>query len=187
MKYQSILPLTILSIALGLLSPANAEDAFTKIVKPVFRARCGDCHGNKRKVKGDVNLIKIKSSADLIAQPELLEAIVGAIADREMPPEKKPPLKDDEREAVLKELRASLRTAQASLPFAPTPIRRMNRFQYNNAVMDLLDLTRDIFRLNERFLRSYNDHFKPESGKMPALIRVAVRRHNTYTKIQQKT
>jgi len=51
----------------------------------------------------------------------------------------------------------------------------MNRFQYNNAVVDLLKLDRDIFQLNERLLRHRSDYFKPATGKMPSEVRVSSR------------
>jgi len=59
--------------------------------------------------------------------------------------------------------------------FGPVPIRRMNRFQYNNAVVDLLELDRDIFQLNERLLRRRDDYFRPDTGKLPAQVRVSSR------------
>jgi hypothetical protein len=51
----------------------------------------------------------------------------------------------------------------------------MNRFQYNNAVVDLLELDRDIFQLNERLLRRRDDYFRPETGRMPEQVRVSSR------------
>ena len=51
----------------------------------------------------------------------------------------------------------------------------MNRFQYNNAVVDLLESDREIFRLNERLMRRREDYFKPETKKMPAQVRVSSR------------
>ncbi|MEM7384565.1 MAG: DUF1592 domain-containing protein, partial [Verrucomicrobiota bacterium] len=60
----------------------------------------------------------------------------------------------------------------SSEPYEPTPIRRMNRFQYNNAVVDLLGLTRDVFWMPERMLRRRSGYFKPGEGVMPETVKV---------------
>jgi hypothetical protein len=51
----------------------------------------------------------------------------------------------------------------------------MNRFQYNNAVVDLLELDRVIFRLNERLMRRRDDYFHPQTKKMPDQVRISSR------------
>tara|TARA_B100000902_G_scaffold181793_2_gene174622 strand:- start:6046 stop:7755 length:1710 start_codon:yes stop_codon:yes gene_type:complete len=51
----------------------------------------------------------------------------------------------------------------------------MNRFQYNNSVVDLLELDRPIFRLNERLMRRRDNYFKPETRKMPPQVRISTR------------
>jgi len=165
-------------LAVLALSPAQAQDkkdAFTSILKPAFATHCVKCHGKTGKPKGKVNLFTLKSATDLTSRPQLLEDMINALKDRDMPPEKEPPLKPQVRQAMINTLHGLLKQAQARRVFAPTPIRRMNRFQYNNAVVDLLELDRDIFRLNERLLRRYNDYFKPETGTMTGDVKVAVR------------
>ena len=92
-----------------------------------------------------------------------------------MPPDKARPLNAQTRRAMISHLKAALKRSLASTAFARIPIRRMNRFQYNNAVVDLLQLKRDIFPLPENLMRRYTNHFKPAAGKMPSLVRVANR------------
>ena len=43
--------------------------------------------------------------------------------------------------------------------FAATPIRRMNRLQYNNAVQDLLQLKVSVFPLPEKMMRDRSGYF----------------------------
>ena len=55
------------------------------------------------------------------------------------------------------------------------PIRRMTRFQYANAVKDLLELKVEVFPLPEKMMRDRSGYFKPASGKMPAKMTVSSR------------
>jgi len=141
----------------------------------LFKAHCVKCHGQDGKVKGKVNLLELKSAKALSAKPELLETLIGVLEDREMPPEDEPALKEADRAQAVARLREMLAAAAKEQAFLPTPMRRMNRFQYNNAVVDLLELDRDIFQLNERLLRRRSDYFKPATKKMPNDVNVSSR------------
>ena len=160
-------------------SPALAqkreEVGFTSILQPAFKAHCIKCHGKNDKVKGDVNLLALKDGVDLLRDPDLLEAMITALNENEMPPKKEPPLDAGKREGMIRELNILFKRSLAEANFAPIPIRRMNRFQYNNAVVDLLDLKRGIFALPERLMRRHSDYFKPASGKMPDEVVVGCR------------
>ena len=141
----------------------------------LFKAHCVKCHGKDGKVKGKVNLLELNSQKALAAKPELLETLIGVLEDREMPPENEPALKEAGRTQAVARLREVLAAAAKEQAFLLTPMRRMNRFQYNNAVVDLLELDRDIFQLNERLLRRRSDYFKPATKKMPNDINVSSR------------
>ncbi len=169
---------------LNLLAPAvlgssvfavGSSATFESVLQPAFEKHCMKCHGKGEKVKGNVNLLNLKNTRDLIANPELLESLIVALEDGEMPPEDEPSLPDETRQSLISHLKPLLAEALATQSFAPTPIRRMNRFQYNNAVIDLLGLDREIFQLNERLLRRYQDYFDPEAGQMPPKVQVASR------------
>ncbi|MED5586442.1 MAG: DUF1588 domain-containing protein [Verrucomicrobiota bacterium] len=155
-------------------SPSQAENS-TLALHSTFQSHCIKCHGKDGKVKGKVNLLALKSDADLLTRPKLLEDLVAVLRDGEMPPEDEPPLPGDEQKTMLVQLEAMLQASLKTQPFITTPIRRMNRFQYNNAVVDLLELDRPIFRLNERLMRRRDNYFHPESRKMPAQVRISSR------------
>ena len=161
-------------LSAGLAASLAAEDS-TASLPSAFKAHCVKCHGQGGKVKGKVNLLALKSDNDLLARPGLIETLVEVLQDREMPPKKEPPLPEATRKHMVTRLQAMLRQALKTRAFLPTPMRRMNRFQYNNAVVDLLELNRQIFRLNERLMRRREDYFKPETRKMPAQVRVSSR------------
>ncbi|MDE0739480.1 MAG: DUF1592 domain-containing protein [Planctomycetota bacterium] len=158
----------------GLANSLLAEDSTASLLLS-FKQHCVKCHGQGDKVKGKVNLLALKSEKDLLARPELLEKLVEVLKNREMPPKKEPAVSESARKHLVARLQAMLRQTLKTRAFAPTQIRRMNRFQYNNSVVDLLELNRQIFRLNERLMRRREDYFKPETRKMPAQARVSSR------------
>ena len=160
-------------LSIGLSSPLLADESPT--LQSAFKMHCVKCHGKGDEVEGKVDLFSAKSDGDLRAWPELLEKLITVLQDREMPPEDEPTLPIVKRQQMVKQLQGLLDAALKTQPFGPVPIRRMNRFQYNNAVVDLLELDRDIFQLNERLLRRRDDYFRPETRKMPAQVRVSSR------------
>lgn len=163
-----------LVLPVGLSGPLLA-DGFSKSLQSAFAVHCLKCHGKGGKVEGEVNLLGLKSDDETQVRPELLENLIAVLEDRRMPPEDEPPVSAAKRAQMIAQLEAALAQALKTQPFGPTPIRRMNRFQYNNAVVDLLELDRDIFQLNERLLRRRDDYFRPETRKMPAEVRVSSR------------
>lgn len=140
-----------------------------------FAAHCVDCHGQDGTVEGKLNLLQLKSDGSFESRADILEKLVGVLNARRMPPADSEPLPAETRKRMLANLKRILVKSLKTYPFEPTPIRRMNRFQYNNAVVDLLELDRDIFALNERLLRRRDDYFRPETRKMPDQVRVSCR------------
>lgn len=142
----------------------------------VFRENCVRCHGKDGKVKGKVNLLEVEDSVALSRDPELLQKLIEAIDFDEMPPEDEPPLEPEVRETLLADLKSLLRQSDAGTPsFTRAPVRRMNRFQYHNAVTDLFDLRCVVFTLPERMMRDHNHYFQPETGKMAEVVTVGSR------------
>ncbi len=145
-------------------------------ILPVFQQSCIQCHGKDGKVKGKLNLLEIDSVSALKQDPERLQKIIEAIDFQEMPPEDEPPLDPALRSKLLADLEALRHESVTAHPvYAPTPIRRMNRFQYNNAVTDLFDLDCVVFTLPERMMREHKDYFQPATGKMADEVLVGSR------------
>ena len=143
------------------------------LVHETLQAHCVQCHGKDGKVKGKVNLLEL---ADFATQPELLADVIEVLEYEEMPPEDEEPLPPATRSAMVKNLKALLaKTVSAKQAFAQAPIRRMNRFQYANAVQDLLQLKVLVYPLPERMMREHRGYFQPAKGKMPDSVQVGSR------------
>lgn len=154
---------------------AAERDVLTSVLQPVFRQTCVKCHGDHGTPSGNVNLFALQSAADLTNNPELVRNLVRVLDSGIMPPGTEPPLAREKRHQIVAELRELLHDAvSAQTSFPHTPIRRMNRFQYNNAVQDLFELQVDVFPLPERMLREYG-YFRPETGKMPENLKAGSR------------
>ena len=144
-------------------------------MRPVMATYCFKCHGDKEKVKGKVNLKKLTTREAFLADIELTRKVAEALAYQEMPPE------DEEQlpEAVHRKLSALFDGILAdylktSGTLRPVVMRRMNRYEYNNAVRDLLKLKGDLYPLPEKVIRGGN-YFNPASGKFPDAVRVSNR------------
>ena len=154
---------------------SDNENVYESLLRPTFQSYCGKCHGVDGVEEGDVNLMELDGT-HLGSDIDLLSELVEVLDLGEMPPEGEPDLKPEERKRLVFELKKILKVeVQKSSVFEQAPIRRMNRFQYNNAVIDLLDLKCIVFTLPERMMREHKQYFKPASGKMPDVVTVGNR------------
>ena len=153
-----------------------ANDVFSDQIQPLFQEHCIRCHGENGKVKGKVNLLEITDLNSLQADPDLIEEVLDAIEYEEMPPEDEPQPSVDQRTELVPALRKLLHEASTDPNAIPqAPIRRMNRFQYSNAVQDLFQLKVQVFTLPEKMLREHGNYFQPATGKMPDQVKVGSR------------
>jgi len=142
--------------------------------RSLMEAHCFRCHGAK-KVKGKVNLEALAKRADVLKNVELARHAAEMLAKAEMPPEDEPQPAKGERaklaaffEGVVDEY------VSANTTLEPVVMRRLNRYEYNNAVRDLLELRGDIYPLPEKVIRS-SQYFDPASGRMPTGVTVGNR------------
>ncbi|QDU02288.1 hypothetical protein V6x_19900 [Gimesia chilikensis] len=157
-------------------APDPQTDTFSTIIQPAFQQFCVKCHGKNGKVEGEVNLLSLQNSDQLVSTPETLQDVIEAIDSGYMPPESEQPLAEKTRTQLVASLKAYLKQSIESAENVPgTPIRRMNRFQYNNAVQDLFQLKVEVFSLPERMMREHDNYFQPQTGKMPQQVRVGSR------------
>lgn len=148
---------------------------FNQRIGPILGKYCYDCHGRKQ-TKGKVKLTEYASWVDLEKNPQLIEKMIEALGRNEMPPEEKKQPSDPQRKFMLLELGKALKNATAnSRSVIPLRLRRMNRFEYGNAVRDLFELRSWVYSINDRIIRNHNDYFRPESGEMPKVVQVGNR------------
>ena len=144
-------------------------------MRPVMATYCFKCHGDKEKVKGKVNLKKLTTRKDFLADIELTRKVAEALAYQEMPPEDEEQLPEAEHGKLSALFNGVLEEyLKASGTLKPVVMRRMNRYEYNNAVRDLLKLKGDLYPLPEKVIRGRN-YFNPASGKFPDAVRVSNR------------
>ncbi len=164
------------SLVLTAIASCVANDAAPPKLIEILQEHCVRCHGAQGKAEAGVDLHAIGHLDALVAQPKLLGDMISAIDSGLMPPEGEPQLDQALRNATVAGLKRILSQAvDAQATRVRTPIRRMNRFQYNNAVKDLLELRVEVYPLPERLMRDLDGYFQPHTGKMPLKVKVASR------------
>lgn len=164
----------LIVVLIGSTSAASAGE-FELFVKPLLTQKCEKCHGGDD-VNGDVDFTRLSTLEQLLVQPELIQQMIEAVDSNAMPPEDESELAPNQRLMLLGNLKSYLKQSVARRRgFLHAPIRRMNRFQYNNAVTDLFDLKCIVFTLPERMMRDHKGYFKPETGQMPDVVDVGSR------------
>ena len=148
---------------------------FSVTLASAVQEYCLKCHGDGDGVEGDVDLRELRVDA-LGENAELVQSLIDVLDLEEMPPEDEPQLNPKLRRELIVELKAILHdSVTKQKAYSHIPIRRMNRFQYNNAVVDLFDLNCIVFTLPERMMREHKGYFKPETGKMAEVVTVGSR------------
>ena len=151
------------------------DDPFTTIIAPAIQKHCAKCHGTAAEVEADLNLATLRGGS-LANNTELIRSLIDVLDLEEMPPEDEPQVDPQLRRNLVTELRKMLHASVSQQKnFSHAPIRRMNRFQYNNAVMDLFGLSSIVFTLPERMMREHKGYFKPHTGKMADVVTVGSR------------
>ncbi|MEL6894625.1 MAG: DUF1588 domain-containing protein [Planctomycetota bacterium] len=138
-------------------------------------AHCVDCHSGSD-AEADVRLDELQWQQPSQKNAASIELVLRVLRDRRMPPADATPPDPHHRGLAIDALDQRLRSIVADLPRpAGSPMRRMNRFQYANAVRDLFDLRISVFTLPEQILRRHSDYFHPSSHKLPDTVYVGCR------------
>ena len=144
-------------------------------IRPLLAKHCYSCHGDKKKVRGKVNLKELAVRSDFLEQIEVSRLGAEAVSYGEMPPEDEEQPSATERRKIASFLYGVVdEYARKNTTLEPVVMRRLNRYEYNNAVRDLLQLRGDIYALPEKVIRGSN-YFNPSSGVLPNRVRVSNR------------
>lgn len=152
------------------IAKTQAED-FQQVLQPLLQQNCVHCHGDDE-ANAEINFEKLFKARDFLDRPALIEKVWEAIDSGAMPPDGEPALNPVVRSQAVKTLKAMLRMATEHAPRASVPVRRLNRFQYNNTVRDLFQLNRDVFALPEKLMTRHSNYLH-SSKAMPQTLQVA--------------
>ena len=155
--------------------PAPKLTVTLEEVQPILATYCYGCHGEKGKVKGKTNLKELASPQDFLSRIELVGKAAEATTFQEMPPaDAKQPTEEERRKLATLFNGYLEQHLQDSGRLKPVVMRRLNRYEYNNATKDLLELKGDLYPLPEKVIRS-RGYFNPASGRFPDTIQVSNR------------
>ncbi len=157
----------LITFSMAISNRALADE--TPHLNSTLKTYCISCHG-KDKPKADIRLDTFAPT-----DTELAGEIVRVMSDGLMPPKGKPRPDDSLRKTVIGELQSLIDQDIADDSLSPVVMRRLNRYEYNNVVRDLLKLQGDIYPLTEKTIRARQPYFFPASGQMPDTVTVGCR------------
>ncbi|MEM7387878.1 MAG: DUF1595 domain-containing protein, partial [Verrucomicrobiota bacterium] len=145
-------------------------------MRALMSEHCFRCHGDQKE-KGKLNLESMTARRDFLADIETSEAILDALRESEMPPDDEPQPSAQETSDLITWFSQLIDhyLESSSSELEPVVMRRLNRYEYNNAVRDLLDLKGDIYPLPEKTIRSDDDYYQPARGRFPRSLSVGNR------------
>ena len=120
---------------------ASSGQALADLPKQFLATYCIDCHGPDTQ-KSDRRFDGLAASITDLEQLELWQEIVDQLNLSEMPPPKKKQPSIDERAKTIDAITQAIATARAELTSQGqhTVMRRLNRFEYQQTIGDLLSL-----------------------------------------------
>ncbi|MFA6545711.1 MAG: DUF1587 domain-containing protein, partial [Limisphaerales bacterium] len=149
MKLALRLMLAATLLAWPLLTPrAVAATALPASARSFLQKHCFECHDADVQ-KGKLRLDTLQPDFGTPAIAEAWGRVFSQLEKREMPPKKKPQPGDADRQAVLDWLGPELRAASAARHNAEgrVALRRLNRFEYQNTIHDLLGIEANVMEL----------------------------------------
>ncbi|MCM8538860.1 MAG: DUF1592 domain-containing protein, partial [Lentisphaeraceae bacterium] len=111
-----------------------------KDLRKILEKHCYDCHDEDMK-EGDLNLVDMPFKLDDKKNYKQWVRVFERVEAGEMPPKKKKPLPQDTKQDLKKFVAASLTSYDQELAknSGRSVLRRMNRYEYENTLRDLLD------------------------------------------------
>ena len=116
--------------------PCLADSSFQTAVQPFVAKNCFGCHNDKLQSGG----LNLKAATDIASRREDWEHVVQKLKAGEMPPKGMPRPAEEQVATVTKWLEDEFAREDASLKPDPGRVtaRRLNRYEYNSTIRDLL-------------------------------------------------
>ena len=126
---------------------ADLAARFPREVRPLLESHCVKCHGPQKK-KGGIDLTRMADGAAALRERRVWKKALLQIEANEMPPEGEKPLGPEQRDALLRWVRAAAAWVDCANPAEKNPgppvLRRLNRTEYAATVRDLTGVTNDV-------------------------------------------
>ena len=124
----------ILTVVMTTPSRSPTQD-FKELIQPLLKEFCITCH-SAEKQKGELDLERFSTVAQIKQQPQIWEAVLHQISDREMPPEDSQQPGNKEKANFLDDLSRTMVTARKVLSDSGGKItmRRLNKRDYQNSI-----------------------------------------------------
>ncbi|BDS06510.1 filamin [Oceaniferula spumae] len=132
--------LSLLCLVASLIPTASAEEVtFDGHIQPLLKEYCYKCHGEGKKLKGDLDLTTFTSEKEVFAKRKIWLEVLYQIESEEMPT-KEPLPTAEERKAMVAWLNKKLNNVDWSKvrDAGHVTIPRLTKTEYNNTMRDLL-------------------------------------------------
>lgn len=130
--------LVCFSLIHGITGATAVAADYQRDVLPLLKVYCLECHSTE-KHKGDLDLERFRSHAEVLKQPKVWEKVVEQVTLGEMPPKNKPQLSPSESERLLGWVNSVLDEAARARAGDPGPVvlRRLSNAEYKYTIRDL--------------------------------------------------
>ncbi len=119
--------------------------SWDRSIRPLFQRHCYRCH-NPEKRKGEIELTRDENPRLIAQNRKVWQTALEMLVAGEMPPKKENPPKDEERARMVEFLKKTLGQLECKDDRDPgrPVVRRLNKTEYDNAVLDLTGLDLDL-------------------------------------------
>lgn len=128
----------VVASCLALHGAAFGVDDFQTAILPLLKERCNSCHSTEKQ-KGDLDLERFTSVADIKREPMIWEGVLDQIHMGEMPPKKEPQFSAEQKTLLTKWVKDRLEEVAMASAGDPGPVvlRRLSNMEYTYTVRDL--------------------------------------------------
>lgn len=124
--------------SLSAASEADARDQFHKVVQPILKSRCFECHADGAK-KGGLDFDVLSTKDKLLHDPQSWLKVLRNTRSHVMPPPEEAQLTPAEQRALEEWIKTGAFGLDASRPDpGRVTVRHLNRTEYRNTLRDLI-------------------------------------------------